>query len=151
MQAAGDDEDMITGINVTPLVDITLVLLIIFMVTAPMIMAQGIAMDLPQAAKSEELQTIFSVELAADGKTYVDSKAVANDQAIIPLAEQAKKKTKDLRAVIRADKKVEHGRVIAVLDALKRSGVNKIAFAVSPAEGAQKDAGGVPIDTNRAP
>jgi biopolymer transport protein ExbD len=48
------------------------------------------------------------------------------------LAREAKNKTKDLRAVIRADRKVEHGRVIHVLDLLKRAGISKIAFAVSP-------------------
>lgn len=143
-----DDSGMISEINVTPMVDVVLVLLIIFIVTARIIVAQGIPMDLPQAAKSDELQTIFSVELTADGKTFVDSKAVAGDPAIAKLAEQAKTKTKDLRAVIRADKKVEHGRVIGVLDLLKRSGVSKIAFAVSPLA---KDAAPVPVDTKPTP
>jgi biopolymer transport protein ExbD len=130
----GEDEDgLISGINVTPLVDVILVLLVIFMVTARIIHNQGMPMDLPQAAKAESLQTIFSVELTADKKTYVDSEAVSNDDAILGLARKAMGKNKDLRAVIRADKKVEHGRVIHVLDLLKRSGIAKIAFAVSPA------------------
>jgi len=89
-------------------------------------------MDLPKAASGESMQTVFSVELTADGKTRVDSNVAANDEAIGPLAREAKAKTKDLRAVIRADRKVEHGRVIHVLDLLKRAGVAKIAFAVSP-------------------
>ena len=72
---SGDDDDgLISGINVTPLVDVTLVLLIIFMVTARIIHSQGMPMDLPKAAKGEQVQTIFSVELTADKKTYVDSK-----------------------------------------------------------------------------
>jgi biopolymer transport protein ExbD len=127
-----DDDGLIAGINVTPLVDVTLVLLIIFMVTAKIIVSQGMPMDLPKAASGESLQTIFSVELSADGKTRVDSEAAANDEAILPLAKTAHDKNKDLRAVIRADKKVEHGRVIHVLDLLKRAGIAKIAFAVSP-------------------
>jgi biopolymer transport protein ExbD len=130
--ANDDDSGLIAGINVTPLVDVTLVLLIIFMVTAKIIVSQGMPMDLPKAASGEALQTVFSVELTADGKTRVDSNAVASDEAITPLAQEAKSKTKDLRAVIRADRKVEHGRVIHVLDLLKRAGVAKIAFAVSP-------------------
>jgi len=131
--AANDDDDgLIAGINVTPLVDVMLVLLIIFMVTAKIIVSQGMPMDLPKAASGESLQTVFSVELTMDGKTRVDSTAVASDEAISPLAREAKAKTKDLRAVIRADRKVEHGRVIHVLDLLKRAGVAKIAFAVSP-------------------
>jgi biopolymer transport protein ExbD len=141
---AGDEEDgLIAGINVTPLVDVTLVLLIIFMVTAKIIVSQGLPMDLPKAASGEEVQTVFSVELTADGKTVVDSKPVPSDEDVSGLAKEAKTKTKDLRAVIRADKKVEHGRVIHVLDLLKRAGVAKIAFAVSPV------GEGVPVDTTK--
>ena len=131
--ANGDDDDgLIAGINVTPLVDITLVLLIIFMVTARIIHSQGMPMDLPKSASGEQLQTVFAVELSADGKTRVDSEPVADDEALTPLAKKAKAKNKELRAVIRADKKVEHGRVIHVLDLLRRAGIAKIAFAVTP-------------------
>lgn len=128
----GDDEGIISGINVTPLVNVMLVLLIIFMVTARIIVSQGMPMDLPKAASGETIQTVFSVELTIDGKTVVDSAPVANDDAIAALAKRAREKNKDLRAVIRADAKVEHGRVIHVLDLLNRSGVSKIAFAVAP-------------------
>jgi biopolymer transport protein ExbD len=128
----GGDDDAIVAINVTPLVDIMLVLLIIFMVTARIIVSQGMPMDLPKAASGDSIQMVFSVELTADGKTVVDSQPVKDDEAIPPLARAARTKNKDLRAVIRADKKVEHGRVIHVLDLLNRVGVAKIAFAVSP-------------------
>ncbi|HET7541165.1 MAG TPA: biopolymer transporter ExbD [Polyangiaceae bacterium] len=139
--ASNDDDGMISGINVTPLVDVTLVLLIIFMVTARIIVSQGMPMDLPKAASGEALQQIFSVELSADNKTRVDSENLPNDEAITPLAKAAKAKNADLRAVIRADRKVEHGRVIHVLDLLKRAGVSKIAFAVSPS-----DKAGTPVE-----
>lgn len=129
-----DDEGLITQINITPMVDIVLVLLIIFMVTARIIHAQGMPMDLPKAASGESIQTVFSVELSADGKTYVDSEPVPNDEAVRALAQDQKTKNPELRAVIRADEKVEHGRVIHVLDLLKRAGVAKIAFAVSPGQ-----------------
>lgn len=132
--SASSRNGAIVGINVTPLVDVTLVLLIIFMVTAKIIVSQGMPMDLPQSASGEDIQTVFSVELTQDGKTRVDSRFVDNDETIAPLAKDAKSKNKDLRAVIRADKKVEHGRVIHVLDLLKQSGVAKIAFAVAPAQ-----------------
>ncbi|HEY2409751.1 MAG TPA: biopolymer transporter ExbD [Polyangiaceae bacterium] len=140
--SSNDDDGLIAGINVTPLVDVTLVLLIIFMVTARIIVSQGLPMDLPKAATGEALQQVFSVELTADGKTRVDSENLPNDEAIGGLARAAKLKTPDLRAVIRADRKVEHGRVIHVLDLLKRSGVAKIAFAVTPA-----DVQPVPVET----
>src|SRR5687768_17926903 len=110
-----DEDGLISGINVTPLVDVTLVLLIVFMVTAKIIVSQGMPMDLPKAASGEEVQNVFSVELTMDGKTRVDSMGVPGDDSISELARQAKAKNKDVRAVIRADKKVEHGRVIRVL------------------------------------
>ena len=128
-----DDDGIISGINVTPLVDVTLVLLIVFMVTAKIIVSQGMPMDLPKAASGEEVQNVFSVELTTDGKVRVDSTQVANDEAIAELAKQAKAKNKDMRVVIRADKKVEHGRVIRVLDILKQAGLSKFAFGVAPA------------------
>jgi len=101
-----DDDGLIAGINVTPLVDVTLVLLVIFMVTAKIIVSQGMPMDLPKAASGEALQTIFSVELSTDGRARVDSEAIANDEAIGPLAKTAFSRNKELRAVIRAEKKV---------------------------------------------
>src|SRR6187431_1699822 len=97
-----DDDGLISGINVTPLVDVTLVLLIVFMVTAKIIVSQGMPMDLPKAASGEEVQNVFSVELTIDGKTRVDSQAVAGDPSISELARQAHAKNKDIRAVIRA-------------------------------------------------
>lgn len=126
------DDGIISGINVTPLVDVTLVLLIVFMVTAKIIVSQGMPMDLPKSASGEEVQNVFSVELTTDGAVRVDSVLVTNDEAIAELARQARVRNKDMRVVIRADKKVEHGRVIRVLDILKQAGLAKFAFGVSP-------------------
>lgn len=129
--SSGDD-DLIAGINVTPLVDVTLVLLIIFIVTARIIVTQSLPMDLPKAATGSETQTVFSVELGSGGETVVDSKRVPNEDAILPLAREAHAKNAELRAVIRADSAVQHGRVIRVMDLLKQAGVSKVAFGVSP-------------------
>ena len=125
-------DDGITGINVTPLVDITLVLLIIFMVTAKIIVSQSVPLDLPKAATGTDVQVVFIIVLAADGSSQVDSKPVVNDDAILPLAKEAHDKNAELRAVIKADSAVPHGRVIHVLDLLKQGGVAKIAFGVTP-------------------
>jgi biopolymer transport protein ExbD len=131
--SAQEPDDAITGINVTPLVDITLVLLIIFMVTAKIIVSQAIPLDLPKAATgANDIQVIFSIVLAADGRVLVDSKPVANDDAILPLGREAHRKNPDIRAVIKADAAVPHGRVIHVLDLLKQGGVARIAFGVTP-------------------
>jgi biopolymer transport protein ExbD len=127
-----DSDEAITGINVTPLVDIVLVLLIIFMVTANLIVSKSVPLDLPKAATGAEIQTVFSVVLAADGTTQVDSRTVPNDDNILGLAKAAHEKNAELRAVIKADSAVPHGRVIHVLDLLKQAQVSKIAFGVQP-------------------
>ena len=74
----------------------------------------------------------------------VDSKTVANDDAILPLAREARKKDTELRAVIKADSAVPHGRVIHVLDLLKQAQIQKIAFGVSPVPPAPGGAPAVP-------
>ena len=132
------DDEIISGINVTPLVDVCLVLVIIFIVIAQDIVSQTLPMDLPKAATGSEQQTVFSLELSAAGETVVNSKRVANDDALLPLAREAHAKNPDVRAVIKADTAVQHGRVIRVMDLLKQAGVAKVAFGVSPvsAEGA---------------
>ena len=130
--ASSDDDGMVSGINVTPLVDITLVLLIIFMVTARIIVSSSLPMDLPKAAKTETVQQVFGLELYANGDMLVNGEKVSDDTGVLPLARKALAKHKDLRAVIRADAKVQHGRIIRVLDLLKQAGVNKIAFGVTP-------------------
>ncbi len=128
-----DDEDgVISAINVTPLVDITLVLLIVFMVTAKIIVSTSLPLDLPKAAKGETVQLVFGLEVHASGDLLVDGKKVDNDKAILALARESLARNKDLRAVIRADSKVQHGRIITILDLLKQAGVSKIAFGVTP-------------------
>lgn len=131
--ASQNSDDSITGINVTPLVDVTLVLLIIFMVTTKIVMNQTVPLDLPKAASStSEVQVIFSIILTKDGQALVDSKPIPNDEAILGLAREAQEQHPELRAVIKADAAVTHGRVIHVLDLLKQAHVSKIAFGVTP-------------------
>jgi biopolymer transport protein ExbD len=131
--ALQEADEAITGINVTPLVDITLVLLIIFMVTTKIVLNQTVPLDLPKAATgTSDVQVVFSIILAADGRALVDGKTIANDDAILQLARDAQAQHSDLRAVIKADSAVTHGRVIHVLDLLKQAHVNKIAFGVTP-------------------
>ena len=130
--AQDDPNETITGINVTPLVDIMLVLLIIFMVTAKLIVSKSVPLDLPKAASGADIQTVFSIVLASDGTTQIDSKTVPGDDAILAQARAAREKNPELRAIIKADAAVPHGRVIHVLDLLKQAQVAKIAFGVSP-------------------
>jgi len=131
--AGGEDEDgVIAGINVTPLVDITLVLLIIFIVTARIIVSQALPLDLPKAATGQEVQQIFMIEMPTSGEIRVDGKAIAKDEAILDLAKAALQKNPELRAIIRAETAVPHGKVMRALDLLKQAGVAKIAFGNAP-------------------
>jgi biopolymer transport protein ExbD len=123
----------ITGINVTPLVDITLVLLIVFMVTAKLIVRRAaLPLDLPKAATGGEVQEVFSVVLLAGGGTQIDGDSVASDEAVLPRARSARALDADLRAVIKADGVVPHRRVMHVLDLLRQAGVSRIGFGVEP-------------------
>jgi biopolymer transport protein ExbD len=129
----GDPYDAITGINVTPPVDITLVLLIIFMVTARVVVSQSMTLDLPKTAPiMPGTQKILSIAMAANGRVQVDSKPVPSEDAILLIAREAHAKNTDVRAVIEADSMVTHGHVVHVLDLLRQADVTKIAFGVHP-------------------
>jgi biopolymer transport protein ExbD len=123
----------ITGINVTPLVDVTLVLLIVFMVTAKVIAnPRAMPVDLPKSATGAEGQEIFSVVLFAAGGAEVDGRPVTEEEGILEAARAARAQHEDLRAVIKADGAVPHRRVMHVLDQLRLAGVGKIGFGVVP-------------------
>ena len=129
MAGTGDHNNgLIATINVTPLVDVTLVLLIIFIVTAKMIMTPAVPMDLPQASHSEELQVVFSVLVPKSGVVLVDGEPASDDATLLALAQRALARSPDLRAVINADGEVPHRRVIHILDLLKQAGMTRVAF-----------------------
>ncbi len=123
---------IISGINVTPLVDVTLVLLIIFIVTAKIVVTPAVPLDLPRASEGQELQVIFSVLLPKDGRIFVNGSIVADPKALEKRAREALKDNEKLRAVIQADGDVPHRQVITMLDSLKRAGVTRIAFGAVP-------------------
>ncbi len=131
-EGGGDDEGggMISGINVTPLVDITLVLLIIFMVTATYIVRQAIHVDLPRAANAGESTGVtLAIILTKDGDIYVDGKK-RDETGLRDAARDALAKDKDTRAIISADKNALHGSVVRVLDLIKGEGVSKFAINI---------------------
>lgn len=130
-----DDQRMIVDINVTPLVDITLVLLIIFMVTASYIVSPAIKVDLPKAASgSDQTKTTLAVTIAKDGALYLNGDR-SSDAGIVAFIGAELPKNADLQAIIAADKAVSHGDVIHVIDLVKRSGVHRFALNVDPGTG----------------
>ena len=129
---------IIAGINVTPLVDVTLVLLVIFIVTAKIIVTPAVPLDLPRASQSQELQVVLSVVVPASGPTLVNGERVTSDQVLVRLARAARVAAPDLRAVINADGSVPHRRVIHTLDLVRQAGISRVAFgALPPEEGAE--------------
>ena len=130
--AGGNQKDsgMITGINVTPMVDVVLVLLIIFIVTAKIIEQPAVPLELPKASSGQDVQVVFSVIVPTAGPILVDGVPLLTDEALLPMARAAVERDKDLRAVLQIDGGVPHRRTIALLDQLRRGGVVHIAFGV---------------------
>jgi len=130
----------IAEINVVPYIDVTLVLLIIFMVTAPMLQT-GVDVELPQAeAKtvdtSQELPIIISVD--ADGELFLDvgnqGDVAVKESDLAGRVNAALEKKPGLAVLIRGDKKVDYGRVVTLMAALKSAGVPSVGLMTSPAE-----------------
>lgn len=130
-----ETDDAISDINVVPLVDIVLVVLIIFMVTAPMIMKPSISVNLPKTASGESTtQTQLSISLGTDGKAYLNGQA-ADDNMISNKSKEEFAKNPEIQAIISADKDVPHGRVMTIIDIVKLAGVKKFAFSIDKKSG----------------
>lgn len=130
-----ETDDAISDINVVPLVDIVLVVLIIFMVTAPMIMKPSISVNLPKTASGESTtQTQLSISLGTDGKAYLNGQ-VADDTTISNKSKEEFAKNPEIQAIISADKDVPHGRVMTIIDLVKLAGVKKFAFSIDKKSG----------------
>ena len=128
--ASDQEDESITGINVTPLVDITLVLLIIFMVTASYIVKETIEIELPRAAHGgETVQKTFAVLVTKDGRTFLNGVEM-DDAGIQSAVREAKAKGEDVQAIVGADKNATHGSVTHLLDVLKGAGVVKFAIQI---------------------
>ncbi len=125
---------IISGINITPLVDVSLVLLIIFIVTAKLVVTPAVPLDLPRASQSREVQVVFSVVVPPTGPLVVNGSPVANDAGLIRLAREAHGQDRDLRVVISADGAAYHRRVVHVLDLISRAGISRVAFGALPSD-----------------
>jgi biopolymer transport protein ExbD len=133
-QTASQSDESITGINVTPLVDVTLVLLIIFMVTAKLIAGQSIPLDLPKAATAGAMQTVFTLTIDDQGHVQANGRTVPDRIALREEARQALRADPALRTLISASSRTSHGTVMQVVDSVREAGMTKIAFAADKAE-----------------
>ena len=125
---------IVAEINVTPLVDIMLVLLIIFMLTAHLIAKQAIEVELPRASQSSTIPpTTIAVTLTRDGALFLNAAPVSAD-ALRSAVQAAVRKDPKTQAIISGDKAVSHGRVVWVLDTIKAAGITSFAIQIDPAE-----------------
>jgi len=128
--SGGEDDDLIVGINVTPLVDVVLVLLIIFMVTATYIVRASIEVDLPRAAHGGETTgVLLSVVIARDGALFLDG-VRRTEAELIARATEAAAANPEARAIIAADKGALHGAVVRVIDVVKGAGISRFAINI---------------------
>lgn len=132
MNEVNNNSKMVSNINVTPLVDVMLVLLIIFMVTSPM-MIQGIDVSLPETKTALVKSSEDPVALSIDrfGNIYVDDKKLEKANLRVFL-ENLFKYRKNKEVVVRADRSVSYGQVIELLDMLREIGITKIGMVTKP-------------------
>jgi biopolymer transport protein TolR len=129
--ASSQSDEMISGINVTPLVDVVLVLLVVMMVTATYIASRSIPVDLPRAASGEVTAAPLAISVDGAGALFLDGAPVA-EPALRSELRARRAKTKDLRAVIAADGGVPHRRVVRVIDLLRQENIVRFAINVNP-------------------
>jgi biopolymer transport protein TolR len=128
--SGGNDEYEITAINVTPLVDIMLVLLIIFMVTATYVVKEVIPVELPRAAAGSEVPArTLAVVVTREGRTYLDG-AEVDETTLLRRVRETPGRREEQQVIIAADRDARHGAVLRVLDLLKGEGITRFAIEV---------------------
>jgi biopolymer transport protein ExbD len=133
MAAMQQDDDGITGINVTPLVDVMLVLLIIFMVASTYIVKPSIEVDLPKAASAGDVvEQTLSLALKKDGSLYLNGEPASEAQigakcAAVAAGDPA------AQAIIAADGAASHAQVVRLIDVVRTHGVTRFAINVDAA------------------
>ena len=126
----GGRRQQIVAINMTPFVDIALVLLVIMMVSALYIVSQALKVELPKTANSDGSQpSIATVTITKDRKLYFNGEAVDENELIGELR-RAREKSKDVSMVVTADGEAYHGAVVHIIDIAKTEGITKFAINV---------------------
>jgi biopolymer transport protein TolR len=132
-QAVDSEEGAITGINLTPLVDVVLVLLIILMVTAGYVVSKTIPVDLPKGATGENTHITLAITLDIQGRTFLDGQVITTERLRTRIR-RAHQRDRQVRAVIAADGSTRHRQVVSVIDLLRQEGVARFAINIQPDE-----------------
>jgi len=134
--ASMDDDDGINEINITPFVDVMLVLLIIFLVASAYIVKETIEVELPKAAKTtESVETTLSIILDRYGSLYLNGKP-SNEAMVADACKAAAAVNPNAQAIIAADNEVKHGNVVKLIDLVRTNGLSRFAINVKHAMGA---------------
>jgi len=129
----GDDAP-ITDINVTPFVDILLVLLVVFMVTAKLIVARGVEIDKPKAATGGEVQSTLRVSVNKEGELFVNGDKFTDDATAIARIKQIAATTDKPKALIAGSRSGAYGNVMRAIDLVQQAGITAIALENRPAD-----------------
>jgi biopolymer transport protein ExbD len=128
-----DDDEGMNDINITPFVDVMLVLLVIFMVASVYIVKDAIEVELPKAAKTTEaIETTLSIVVDRNGSLYLNGKP-SNENLIATACQDAAAKNPNTQAIIAADNEVRHGSVVKVIDLVRTNGLARFAINVKRA------------------
>ena len=125
------DDAIVAEINITPLTDVFLVLLIIFMVTTSVVASQGKNVDLPGAEVSDTTPTGVTVTVTSEGEILVDDQTVTAE-TLYPVLEEALGKSREKLVILRGDKRVLLGQAVNILDVAQKAGATGIALATRP-------------------
>jgi len=125
-----DREELLVDINVTPLVDVTLVLLIIFMVTIPVLIQSQIPLELPQAGSGEQIGTQMGIQFYEDRTIRLNGEKVT----LLDLKRRIESSPAPVRVLLEADRRIPYGDVVALLDLLRQWGVSEYALNIVPGE-----------------
>jgi biopolymer transport protein ExbD len=130
-------EKLIFEINITPLTDVMLVLLIIFMVTTPFIIQGNIKINLPSAKAPSEisLNKNIIITITSDGKMFLNGNGVRNDQELLNSIKNEINKTGNTTVIIEGDKMAFHGEMVRAMSIAKEAGADKLAITTIPDEG----------------
>ncbi len=129
-----DDDDgggaPIVDINVTPLVDIVLVLLIIFMVTAKLIAGRAISVESPKTVSGDKVQTTLSLTIDRTRQLYLNGEPALDRAKVSAYIQKAVAENPEIQAIVTADVIVPHGDVMELIDLVKLAGVKRFALTV---------------------
>lgn len=129
---AGNRDKIISEINITPLTDVMLVLLVIFMVTTPLLIMESFKIKLPKAVTADtETGKGITISIATGGIIYLNNKIVGIEMLFDAIKTDIAPRA-DKIVIIKADKDVLHGVVVKVLDIAKRAGAEKLSIAIEP-------------------